>query len=1017
MKRKGYTVVIDALVALVFMMMVFAGLMGIYYTKYAKTASTTFKRLHYVSEDALDVMNKQGVLDSIGEAWAEDNLSSVTNLTAYYLDALIPEHIGYELVVENDTVLERFNETEDRAVAKTHSFRLLVGYKKGTATEGYVSRVFLANITEKITSEFAYFGGFAGEGNLASGIELPNDVNVLSAYLEVDAGSGFRLFVNGANCGNFTPVGAHMSANVQANLTCIGNFHAGNNTLELNFTSSDLSQKYIGGGFVKVVYNTSELDTAPVTGVMRYRFPGINGLVNLYDSFYVPGDLNGMNAYLHFKNNATTYLTIGSAEVFTGYGSPNEQRVNLTDANFSGKVSYSAISSKTVPLRMGVRNITVIEGKNADIVITTDLSFSMWQDRCMEGNWFMVYDRDNATPEGIAEAKHVCTSECVKFDGTLCHAGDGCSGCSYGCWRSYGCGMNSGSACTLPCYACISYGDYADSPTNRTGGGAYCYDCTNLGCQYCFETSETGEWCGIACGSSVYAYFGVNGTSSNPYAPSPPGSCSLYRCTSRNRTSCSFNRYVSCDQEYVNGHVTYAADGLPQIDWLNCPNQCFECNLTGVGLAKVLDRNFTQRILEVVGNKVGLASYGDKTYSTRALTSNFSRLSADIDGYYAGGETCICCALLNATKILSSGDPKQKRFILAMTDGEANVRCNNAFSDLNNDSVINAKDDAIQAACNASRNYNITVYAVGFGGSAGLDTLQRIASCGNGSFYASNSTQELEQIYANIAQKIVNVTYSSQIVNITGNLTSILYPDSYIEFSFTPENVTGYGEISITKDSERFGSCLGNFSVPDLVRISDAKVTSYSAEHWTDRLFILVNESWQNVYRLWDYGSNYTVLGDPYTVQIPPGFIEIGTVNTINISTADSFENVTGCSVDNRAIYTARVKRFTGYGDVFPSGAGCNWQIEFEGGRDTRIQVPESYSGSKECYYTNQTVLYNESDAIDDAAYRMFRGLDLDDNGRVDIEFDQVMLLLDTSQIGGVRSLWGPIRIKLIVWV
>jgi hypothetical protein len=57
------------------------------------------------------------------------------------------------------------------------------------------------------------------------------------------------------------------------------------------------------------------------------------------------------------------------------------------------------------------------------------------------------------------------------------------------------------------------------------------------------------------------------------------------------------------------------------------------------------------------------------------------------------------------------------------------------------------------------------------------------------------------------------------------------------------------------------------------------------------------------------------------------------------------------------------------------------------------------------------------NDAINDAIYRLLDGLDANNDGVVDVKFDPTMVEFSFSQAGGVRSLWGPINIKLVVWM
>jgi len=1038
MNNRGYTIVLDAIVALALTVIVFGALYGISYKAHSPTASIRY--LHHLSEDVLDSLNKRNILDAVGEEWAyaAGNASSVhwenaTNISTEYLEKLIPPHIGYRLTIDDQIIAENTSRTnESTSHSKTHATRLLVGYSAEKPTRGYVARAFLSEIVSRTTSTYTYFGGFEGEGNITHYITLPETLDsVIRVYVELNAGSDFDLIVNGADTGCCIRSGGEfMSANVKEYIANPENFFdPGLNTVEVRFLGADLSRQYIGGGFIRVTYNTSEIEPTTVPQSERHYFPGIQGLINYYSSIYAPGTLTSVNIHLRYLANYTTYLTVGDTIVYNASANETEQIVDIPDSQLSGLLDYNLLSSKTTPVRLGLSDISIVSGEGTgDIILTTDLSFSMWQDRCMEGSWHTVYDRDDPILNDTTEAEHVCTNECIRNDGQLCHYPDywyghpECASCRYGCWRSHGCGVNDGSACTLPCYECIWYGDAADPPSGRADGGSYCYDCTNLGCIWCFELNEVEEWCAVNCGPNVYAYFGVNGTSSDPYAPAPPGYCSLYLCSGSDRSSCWYGGQHTCDQAYVHQHTTYAGDGLPIIYHLPCPNKCFACNLTGIGLAKQLDRTFIERILNTSGNGIGLIGYGDATYSFHYLSNDTSSLTTQVEGYYGGGETCVCCALDDAISLLTSANETRRKFIVAMTDGETNVRCYNALSDLDGDSQLTAKDDAIQYACDAQQIHNTTVYSIGFGSDAGVDTLQRIADCGGGSFYASDSMEELEQIYDDIAHEIINASYVAQIVNATDiDVNTTLYPDSYIEVGFSYQPNQTYGDIPLSMNSERFDdteNCSGVIELPEHVGVSDMKVTSYSSEYWTDYVSVDYGGGEQVAYSLRDgsWGDNYSILGDPYMVEIPVELISVGRNNTIKVETGLDSTTPMGCSADNTAIYTIHLDRTIEYGDVFARQDGCVWVIEFEDGTNITKTVPEGSVTSKTCLYTQGNISYGTDDSIDDAVYRLLMQLDWDHDGMVNVILDPDEITFDLGRAGGVQSLWGPIRVKLILW-
>ncbi len=896
--KKGYIVVLDAIIALVFVLVVFTAIFSTHYSKTSRTGATSFKNLHYLSEDILDVMNKQGILDQIGGEWAESNGSTnsthwinASNISRSYLESLVPKNVGYTMTIDNDIIAENPDRIpENSATAKTHSSRLLVGYGKGLPTMGQVARAFLTKIREKTTSDYVYFGGFEGQGNLTKILKLPSSLDkVDQAYIELDSGGEFKLYINGNYVGTFTAGEENMSANIKSYISTPETyFHSGDNEIQLKFTSNDLSNQYIGGGFIRVTYNTSEMDTSSQSTTSYYYFSGIDGLINLYSSFYVPGTLDSMEIHLKFLSNYSTYLTIGNVRVFNSTsGNYTNKTIDLNNAYLNSVLNYNSISLKTIPIRMGIENVSYITNAtgNADVILITDLSGSM--------NWKL-------------------------------------------------------------------------------------------------DSNEDGK---------------------------------ARRCTH------------------------------PKL---------YDPDTKRISLAKCLDNEFVDIILNTAGNRIGLVGYSGVpnsiptanstiVQSSHDLSTNDISLKTQINGYWANGANGLCGGIRQAKNMLETqSNASRQKFIIVMTDGLAKVQCNpnNENSTIGciprtcpdttfcagggclyqqcNDYVSDrARDDAINASCDAHNDLNITVYSIGFGPvsscSLSNQTLNSIATCGNGTYYASSNATELQNIYRNIAQQITTMSYRAQTAAVTGNIKrSILYPESYIKFTYfpVPLNITIFGGITLTQDTERFNNvenCTGNIFLTESARVSDALITSYSAEHWTDRLYVEGSPE----YMLGDYGGNYNSLGDPFVVQIPNPVDNLapGKNNSIMIKTGNSPAEDTGCSPDNRAIYTIRLDGRVGYGNVFPEKNGCNWTIQFEDNTYLSAKIPETYNGTKTCSYTINNITYSTSDAIDDAMYRLLRKLDSNNNNKMDIKFDSDMIEFDFSRSGGVRSLWGPIIIKLILWM
>jgi hypothetical protein len=319
-----------------------------------------------------------------------------------------------------------------------------------------------------------------------------------------------------------------------------------------------------------------------------------------------------------------------------------------------------------------------------------------------------------------------------------------------------------------------------------------------------------------------------------------------------------------------------------------------ESDTNRISLAKCLDKEFVQIILNVSGNRVGLVAYSgipntiptsnsQTIVSYHNLSNNSASLISQIDSYTPNGATGICGSLRQSIKmLLDQSNSSRSKFIVLMTDGLANVQCNPK----NQNSTVGcipricpstgycagggclystcgdwisekAANDSIQEGCRAM-SYDIKVYTVGFGPVSTCPisnyTLNEIARCGGGKYYSSSNTTELMNIYRSIAGEIVSLSYETQRINITGNvsLNNELYPDSYIYVNYTSNKPQlNYGEITLTLESPIIGEMInaninssfayGGFQVPNVLRVNTAKATSYSYEYWTDKVLVKPN--------------------------------------------------------------------------------------------------------------------------------------------------------------------------------
>jgi hypothetical protein len=343
------------------------------------------------------------VLEQIGRYWALEDDARANQLASLVLSSLNISGKKVTLRV-GDEVIHYFGSErgEDISVSR----RMIAGIERGKPLAGTSASAYLRRIRDKRTSSYHYFGGFIGQGRISFFMDdLPDDLSVSgisrvdNIYLEGDFQSNFRLYINGVTCpriaGNSTfAVQSSPLAVDSWNLPhCIDLIENEFNHFEIEFLSG-FSSASVSGGFLRIDYRTDELQQPINYGVDTYFFHGVDGVANIYDSFFIPGNLEEMDIYLHFETDQTAYISIGERILVMNTGDGEDilntvyNEVNgdnfkvwidndflLNEANFD----YSQLSQNNVPLRFAAYEVTseIFEGGDADVVLVTDFSGSM----------------------------------------------------------------------------------------------------------------------------------------------------------------------------------------------------------------------------------------------------------------------------------------------------------------------------------------------------------------------------------------------------------------------------------------------------------------------------------------------------------------------------------------------------------------------------------------------------------------------------------------------------------------
>jgi len=464
-------------------------------------------------------------------------------------------------------------------------------------------------------------------------------------------------------------------------------------------------------------------------------------------------------------------------------------------------------------------------------------------------------------------------------------------------------------------------------------------------------------------------------------------------------------------------------------------------DLRRTAVAQCVDVVFTDTLFEYEGNKLWpLYVYDDEIESYSGDPADDVAIKDYImDKVVGKGKTGLASALNRAYEILDNGDSSRKKFIILMTDGitthcaegscesdssEFGLKSCEGLCDVSGScdvSNINGQCDecknnggAVQnlyySAQRAFDDLDATIYTVGFGPavadcSLAGEALQQVATIGEGEYWASDDPETLKEIYEDIAEDIVRLSYIEQIIIAEGAFEEgELYSDSYIEFEYVPETLPA-GMIMTTEKAFSDASS-GSFIRPEDATVMETRVVSYSGPKWTKTVEI----DGEIIYDLSGYGEDYTLLGDPYAINIPNEFVDAD--NTVTLTTGASFEESAPGSEHNKIIYTI-VRDITSFSGIKFNADGCVWNIEFEDIEPAMIHVPFDYVNGDMCTYNSEihtefdSVGGDTNDALKVAAFRLLSSLDFDEDGELDVQFTAQDLQILQSEISGIPFPWS----------
>lgn len=330
------------------------------------------------------------IMDGIALLWAAGNTSRARVAARTYFDSKIPSQYGYRIQVNESgngsVIYSRGSIPADSSIVSSTS-KLVSGHMIDRPSDGFQARAQLTRVSRN-KNKTVIFGGYVGDGNITSNVTIPKFDEIQSFVIEGDISGPFKVRINGNNAGTYNPSGGNMSSDSfkvcdrSMNPNRCSYFSEGENLVNFQFLTENRS---ISGGFMRIQYNQTE-ELSPLQGdyrTQRKKIPGINGVINYFGSFHVPGNIQSISADLNYQtDNQTLFMKIGNSTVYEKR-TQGGQTVEIDNATIQGNVTnsgmtYEFLSKRTVPLRIGLKNLDfVYSDAIADSVAVIDDSGSM----------------------------------------------------------------------------------------------------------------------------------------------------------------------------------------------------------------------------------------------------------------------------------------------------------------------------------------------------------------------------------------------------------------------------------------------------------------------------------------------------------------------------------------------------------------------------------------------------------------------------------------------------------------
>ena len=139
--KKGYVLTWDAMIALVLITATIPILISMGYFK--NPNEDTFERIHYISENAIDTMSKNTVLDSVLSDYFSGNKENAAARADSMLSKIL-ERVNYRFLINDETLVEKIIFANDTSAKyETRATRFISGYKENETMNVFMARASL----------------------------------------------------------------------------------------------------------------------------------------------------------------------------------------------------------------------------------------------------------------------------------------------------------------------------------------------------------------------------------------------------------------------------------------------------------------------------------------------------------------------------------------------------------------------------------------------------------------------------------------------------------------------------------------------------------------------------------------------------------------------------------------------------------------------------------------------------------------------------------------------------------